>query len=101
MSQGFEKGEQLRRRLPLPCPSWSETGSLPECVEHLAFHLQVRGDVAAGCADRRVAKVVANDSHIDARLQKRDRATVAEHVRSHAAKPLCQVALCGKANVFL
>ena len=68
MSQGLEKGEQFRRGLPLPGTSWSEACPLPECVEYLAFHLQVRGDVAAGCADRGVAKVVANHRHIDARL---------------------------------
>jgi len=68
MSQGFEKGEQFRRGLPLPGSSWIKASSLPKCVEHLAFHLQVRSNVAAGCADRRVAKAVANHRYIYARL---------------------------------
>jgi UDP-glucose 4-epimerase len=38
---------------PLPGPSWSKAGPLPECVEHLALHSQVRRDIAAGCAERR------------------------------------------------
>lgn len=100
MSQGLEKGEQFRRRIPFSGAAWSEAGALPKRVEHLTLHLQVRGDVAAGRADRRVTKVVANHRDIDARLQKRNGATVSQHVRSHAAKSWWRVAVGGKANVF-
>lgn len=48
-----------------------------------------------------VAEVVTNHGHVDARLQKGDRATVAHHVRRHAAKSWCRLALRGQANVFL
>ena len=100
-SESLEKGHQLWRRVPFSGSTCSEASPLPEGIEYLAFHLQVRRDIATGCADRRVPKEVSNHRHIDARLQKGHRATVAEHVRGHATKPWRRDALAGKANILL
>jgi transposase len=99
MSKLLEEGHQLRRRLPLPSPSWCESGPLPECVKNLALHPQVRSDVAAGCADGCVAKVVADYRDIDACLQKGDCAAMAQHVWRHVARSLRRLRC--QTNVFL
>ena len=62
--------------------------------------MQIRGDVSAGCGDGRVAKVVADNRNIDARLQQGDCAAMAKHVGRNVAQPLRRLTFRCQANVF-
>src|SRR5713226_7989873 len=101
MSKLLEESQQLRRWLPLPSPSRGEAGPLPECVENLALHFQIRGDVSAGCGDGGVAKVVADDRNVDTSLQKGNCAAMAQHVGRNLVQPLRWATFCCQAHVFL
>jgi hypothetical protein len=57
---------------------------LPEGLQRLALHLQVRRQVSAGGGDTGMTKIVANHGHITPRLQQCHRATVAQDVRRNA-----------------
>src|SRR5262249_1428833 len=46
-----------------------------------ALHLKVGGDVAAGCADTGVTKIVTDYRDVRSGLQERRRTAMAEHVR--------------------
>ncbi len=99
-SQRFEKGEQLRRWAPAAIAGSLEARSLPECLEDVALHLQVRGEVAVCCRDARVAKVVADDGKVDARLKEGHRATVAKHMRGDMLTPQGRRRCGSTANMF-
>ena len=78
--QAFEVCEQFGRWSPSLRSLGNKPGSLPESLKHLALHLKVGYDVAARRGDRCMTEIVTNHGNIDARLQKRNRATVTHDV---------------------
>ena len=99
--QGFKKGKQLPRRLPFSSVSPTEAGSVPEGIQHLPFHFEVRRNVSAGRADGSMTEVVADDSDVDPGLKEPDRAAMSKHVWGHPTKSRRRVALRRESDVFL
>lgn len=64
-----------------------KTRTLPEGIQHILFHFQIRGEITAGRSHRGVTEIIANDREIDTRLEKGHSATVAESVGRHASLP--------------
>jgi len=60
---------------------------MPERLQYLALHLDIRGDVPTGRRHANVPEVVPNHGEVDAGLQERDGATVTENVGADPAPP--------------
>src|ERR1035441_8629438 len=77
----FEIGQYPLARTPtLGLPSF-QSRALPKAVEHLALHSEVGLQIASRCRHRGVTQIVTNGRQINAGLEQRDGATVAQHVR--------------------
>jgi len=80
-SERLQEGEKVWLGRPGLGPRGFDSGMFPECLQRIALHLQVRGDVPAGRGDAGMAKIVADHGHVGAGLQQRHGAAVTQHMR--------------------
>jgi transposase IS66 family protein len=93
-SERLQEREQIRLGPPGLGLCWLDPGVFPEVAHGIALHLQVGRDVAPGGGHARVAEIVADHSHVGARLQQRRRAAVAKSVWGDAHASECRVLGC-------
>ena len=99
--QRREEPKQFGLRAPGRLVAPSESGPLPERVEHVALHLEVAGDVATRGRDAGVPEVVADDRDVDARLEQRHGAAVSKDVGTDAAAAQHWMSVGGTTGVGL
>ena len=84
-SQTFEEREQFRRWPPFSRRRGVESGSPPECLQHVALHLKIGRNVSACGGHRCMAEVISYHRNIDPCLQKGNGTTVPHDVWSDSA----------------
>ena len=83
-SEGAEVRKQIWLWLPRRGRCRFDAGVLPEVLERIPLHLQVRRDIPVRGRDAGMTEIIADYSHVGARLQERDCAAVPENVRGDA-----------------